>query len=216
MIYAIYAIIAIVSFLVMLNAFLRGAWKGRIDVFLSILILFLLVASFIVSGWKAGLAAIGVAFLSALITRPLAARTASRLFALDGDESGHFPGLPPKPLKLISQELGRPFDPNQIIERMRIRRQAEEALIDYCVATESIQNVMDEYNISKDDLHQLYYELVNVGAGQWKTGHWVAASALAYPEALRYMMQGKDKKSPFEEIAWNLLMYFERGTSLYK
>jgi hypothetical protein len=214
MIYAIYAFLAIVSFLVMLNDFLRGAWKGRIDAFLSLLILCLLVASFFVAGWKAGLVAIGVAFLSALITRPLAARTASKVFALDSGESGHFPGLPPKPLQLISQELGRPFDPNQIMERTGSRRQAEEALIDYCVATERIRKVMEEYNISKDDLRQFYFELINVGAGQWRTGHWVAVSALAYPETLRYIMQARDNKSRFEETAWNLLMYFERGTSL--
>jgi hypothetical protein len=214
MIYIIFAFFALVSFLVVLNGFLTGAKKTQIDVFLSLLLLCLLFTSFFVYGWKAGLAGIGIALLSAIITRPLAARVASKLFALSSAESGHFPGLPPKALQLISQELGRPFDPNQIMERMGSRRQAEEALIDYCGTVESIRKVMDEYNISKDDLHQFYFKLINVGAGQWRTGHWVAASALAYPETLRYLIQVRGEKRRLEETAWNLLMYFESGTPL--
>jgi len=214
MIYVIYFMMALISFLIMLNGFLRGAKKAQIDACLGVLIVCLTIISFYVGGWDAGLIGIGVASLSALIARPLAARVASKLFALDGLESGDFPGLPNRTLKRISEELGRPFDPNQIMKHSDSRRDALEALLDYCTTSLDVRQVMDEYDIWKDDLQQLYSDLIDVGAGQWRCGHWVAASALAYPETLRYIIDERNKKKVLEETAWNLLMYFERGTPL--
>jgi hypothetical protein len=51
-----------------------------------------------------------------------------------------------------------------------------------------------------------------VGAGQWACGHWVAASALAYSDALRYLLMRR--KENMQETAYNLIMYFERGAAL--
>ncbi len=199
---------------------MRCAKKAQIDAFLGIIIVCLAVISFFVGGWDAGLVGIGVACLSALLTRPLAARVASKLFALDGTESGYLPGLPNRTLERISKELGRPFDPNQImketVKHSNSRRDALEALLNYCTTSLDIRQVMEEYDFWKDDLHQFYSELIAVGAGQWRCGHWVAASALAYPETLRYIMEERKKEKPWDETAWNLLMYFERGTPLSK
>jgi hypothetical protein len=201
MIYALYTIIVLVSFSIMLNGFLRGAWKAKIDAFLGLLILCLFVVSFLVAGWKAGLVAIGVATLAALITRPLAARTASRIFASGTGESGHFPGLPPKILEQISHEMQHSIE-------------GKEALLDYCIAEKDIEKVMIEYDISKDDLRKILYELIAVGCGQWICGHFVAASALAYPKTLKYILEAKKKGGGITETAYKVLMYFERGTSL--
>ena len=81
MIYAIYLALSVVAFLVVLNGFLKGAKKAQIDAVLSFFLIGLVIAAFVVAGWRLGLLAIGIAFLSAVVTRPIAARTASRLLA---------------------------------------------------------------------------------------------------------------------------------------
>ena len=81
MIYAIYVALVLVAFLVVLNGFLRGAKKAQIDAVLSLLLLGLVITAFFVAGWELGLLAIVIAFLSAIIACPIAARLASRFFA---------------------------------------------------------------------------------------------------------------------------------------
>jgi len=216
MIYAICAALVVVSFLVMLNGFLHGAKKSHIDVVLGILLLGLILASFFVAGWKLGLLAIGVVFVSGLVSHPLAARTASKLLSLSNGQSGSYGGLPPKPLERISQELGRPIDPSKLIDEMLTgenrRKSAVEALLDYCEGQEAIQTIMDDFQVSRDDLREMYSELELAGAGQWACGHWVAASAIAYPEALHYVLaNGVGAKL---EVAFNLINHFERGAPL--
>lgn len=215
--YAIFSALAVIAFLLMLNGFLRGAWKSQIDAVLSILLLGLIVASFFVGGWKLGLLSIGVVFVSGLVGRPLAARTASKLFSCSSNgRSGAYGGLPPKQLERISQELGRPTDPGKLIDEMLTgkhkRESAVEALMDYCEAQDAIQTIMNDFQVSRDDLRELYAQLELAGAGQWAGGHWVAASAIAYPEAIRYVLaRGDDAKL---EVAFKLIMHFERGAPL--
>jgi len=86
MIYAIYGALVLAAFLIVLNGFLRGAKKAQIDAVLSVLLLGLVFAAFFVAGWKLSLLAIGIAFLSAVVGRPIAARTASRLLSYDNGD----------------------------------------------------------------------------------------------------------------------------------
>jgi len=217
MIYAIYSALVVVAFLTILNGFLRGAKKAQLDAVFSLLLLGLVIASFVVAGWKLGLLSIGVAFIGALLTRPLAARVASRLLsASTGDSSGAYIGLPPKPLERISQELGRQIDPSKLVDEMLSgsgrRDQAEQALLDYCEGQPAIQELMTQHEVTRNDLKELYGRLLAVGAGQWACGHWVAASAIAYPDALRYLLNHQD--SDWRTTAYNLIMHFERGQLL--
>ncbi len=217
MIYAIYVALVAVAFLTVLNGFLRGAKKAQLDAVFSLLLLGLVIASFIVAGWKLGLLSIVVTFIGALLTRPLAARVASRLLsASTGDSGGAYVGLPPKPLERISQELGHQIDPSKLVDEMlsgRSRRdQAKQALLDYCEGQSAIRELMAQHEITRDDLNELYSRLVAVGAGQWACGHWVAASTIAYPDALQYLLHHQD--SDWTATAYNLIMHFERGQSL--
>jgi len=217
MIYAIYVALVAVAFLTVLNGFLRGAKKAQLDAVFSLLMLGLVIASFVVAGWKFGLLSIAVTFIGALLTRPLAARVASRLLsASTGNTGGEFVGLPPKPLERISQELGRQIDPSKLVDEMLSgsgrRDQAEQALLDYCEGQSAIREIMTEHKITRDDLKELYSRLLAVGAGQWACGHWVAASAIAYPEALRYLLDHQD--SDWMATAYNLIMHFESGQPL--
>jgi hypothetical protein len=89
------------------------------------------------------------------------------------------------------------------------------ALLDYCESQPVIEGVMNEFQVSRDDLRELYYDLLRSGAGQWVRGHYVAASALAYPEPLRYMLVRKRNDKSFTiETASNVIMYFEQGSGL--
>ena len=216
MIYAIYVALVLVAFLVVLNEFIRGAKKAQIDAVLSLLLLGLVITAFFVAGWKLGLLAILVAFLSAVVTRPIAARLASRLFATSSGSGGGYVGLPPRPLQKISQELGKPIDPNKLMEEMFSssdrKANAEKVLLDYCEQQPSIQALLSEFRVSRKDLQELFNKLIMAGAGQWTCGHWVPASALAYPESLRYLLSRREEN--IQETAFNLIMYFEQGSPL--
>jgi len=216
MIYAVYLALALVAFLVVLNGFLRGAKKVQIDALLSLLLIGLIIIAFFVSGWKFGLLAIAITLISAIGARPIGARLASRLFAVSSDGRRRYVGLPPRRLQTILQQLGRPIDPNQLAKEMfsggNRSTDALTALLDYCESQPVIEGVMNEFQVSRDHLRELYHDLLRSGAGQWVSGHFVAASALAYPDSLRYLLVRR--KENMQETAYNLIMYFERGAPL--
>lgn len=216
MIYAVYVALVLLGFLAILNGFLRGARKSQIDAVLSILLIGLIAVAFYIAGWKSGLIAVALALISAIVTRPLAARVASSLFAASSDGGGGFVGLPPKTLQRISKELGKALDPNKLMDNILggsdRQSSAENALIDYCEQLPKLQTVLREFKASRQDLQELYHRLLMAGAGQWTCGHWVAASALAYPESLRYLLAREGEN--MQETAYTLIMFFERGGTL--
>ena len=216
MIYAIYLALTVVAFLVVLNGFLKGAKKVQIDVALSFFLIGLALAAFVIAGWKLGLLTLSVVFLSAVITRPIAARTASRLLGQSKSGGGSYIGLPPRPLQRISQQLEPSADPNKLVKEMtdgsNRYANAKDALFDYCESQPAIQALMNEFQISREDLRGLYHQLIAAGAAQWACGHWVAASALVYPKSLRYLLVRRGENN--KETAYKLIMYFEQGSAL--
>jgi hypothetical protein len=219
MIYLLYLLLALGAILVVLNGFLTGSKKAQIDALLSVLLVSLLIVAFVAYGWKVGLIAISVTFFFALASRPLAARTAAKLFAVPSGVSSSFPGVPPRALAKICGELaGGGRDPNETIQDLLSdgtqRQAAEDALFDYCEASGAVRQVMDAFGVSRGTLKELYSMLLAAGAGQWAGEHWVAASTLAYPETLRYVLAGRAIGRNGRETAFSLIMYFERGTPL--
>lgn len=216
MIYAIYVSLVIASFLVVLNGFLRGAKKAQIDAALGLLLIGLVIAAFFVAGWKSGFLAIIVTAFLAVVTRPIAALLASKLFATSSGGGGSYVRLPQRPLQKISQELGKSLDPNKIMDDILSgsdhNDNAEEVFLDYCEQQPSIQALLREFRVSRTDLQELYNKLIMAGAGQWTCGHWVPASALAYSESLRYVLNRREGN--IQETAFNLIMYFEQGLPL--
>lgn len=218
MIYLLHIGLAIAAFLVVLNGFLRGAKKHQIDAVLSLVLIGLLLTVFVAFGWKAGLLAILLAFVYAGISRPIAARLAARLMSLGGGPSGTYVGLPPRSLERISRELGREVRPEDMTQELMAtpnrRQQAEEALLNYCLAQPSIQSLLGEFDAGGAILKELYSRLCLSGAGQWAGGHWVAASALAYPHTLRFLLTNLQGGASHMEQAYALIMHFERGAPL--
>lgn len=224
MIYVLHASLALTAFLMVLNGFLRGASKARINAFLNILLVGLLAASFVAFGWKAGMIALVLSYVYAFASRPLAARLAARLLLGSGGHSRHYIGLPPLALERISRELGpdQNADPSNLDAIMhsmlsRSNQQSESALVallDYCDSNPDVQKVMTEFNATRETLIELYSNLLKAGAGQWAGGHYVPASALAYPHTLRYLLEHPESGLPLLDKAACLVMHFETGSPL--
>ena len=212
MVYTIYAILVIIIFLLNLNGFLRGAKKLQIDVVLRSIIIGTLIVSFLTTGWKYGIIAIGIALVSIRFTRPIAARAASKLLSVPKGKSDKYIGLPPKALEKISKRLDivLPSNPNHFDEVFQSADSAEDALFDYCESQPAVKTVMEDFQVSRKDLKEIYSQLIAAGSGQWSCGHWAPASALAYPESLKYVLTRRE--SDIEETSFNLIMYFEHGS----
>ncbi|MCL5802101.1 MAG: hypothetical protein M1283_06280 [Gammaproteobacteria bacterium] len=225
MIYVLHASLALTAFLVVLNGFLHGTYKAHIGVFLSIFLVGLLVASFVAFGWKAGILALVLSFIYGIASRSLAARLAARLLSGPGSPSRHYVGLPTLALERISYNLGPnpkfdPYDLENIMHQMRSRssQQSERALVallDYCDSNPDVQKVMTEFKATHETLIELYNNLLMAGAGQWAGGHYVPASALAYPHTLRYLLEhlGCGRDTLWQRAA-HLVIHFETGSPL--
>ncbi len=77
--WVIVIVLALITFLTMLNGFLRGRWKHHADAVLGAIWLVLLILSFILFGWFIALCHFIGSFVFGAITYSIAARTAARL-----------------------------------------------------------------------------------------------------------------------------------------
>lgn len=71
--------IAFITFLIMLNGFLKGALKDHVDIVLAAILLALLILSFILFGWFIALCHFIGSFIFGALTLSIAARIAARL-----------------------------------------------------------------------------------------------------------------------------------------
>jgi len=136
-----------------------------------------------------------------------------------GDGGGHA-GPPSAALQAIYRALDAPATPENFMEELGSGKAqaALNALLDYCERQAPLQVVVKEFNVSREDLEELYQQLLFAGDGQWRGGHFVAAAALAYPDSLRYLLRRSREKGREEgrlqTTAYNLLVYFEHGKAL--
>lgn len=71
------------------------------------------------------------------------------------------------------------------------------------------RNLINYYRIDMSGLQDIYEKLVINGAGIYKRGHWIPASALAYGPTLEYILKNKDiGDADFKEICYRLRDYF--------
>lgn len=218
MIYLLHSALAVTAFLIMLNEFLLGSKKAQIDGVLGVALGALLVTAFVAFGWRAGALAVILAFVYARISRPIAASTDARLHSLGGGPSGVYIGLPHRTLERISKQFGREFSTQDFMRELMTspsrRDQAMSALIEYCVAQPEVERVMREFGATRETLYHLFWTLHAAGARQRAGGHFVAASALAYPQSLRFVLQNQRGGLSLVEQVHALLLHFERGVPL--
>lgn len=223
MIYFIHIGLAIIAFLVMLNDFLDGAKKPQIEAFLGLTFIILVIITFIYFGWIAGALAISMSMVYAAISRPIAARAASQMFSyIEGEESGSYIGLPNQKLSQISKKLANVYeerDPKKILQRLISGHdhKLNDELIEYCISQPEINSIMQDFNIDSKILEDMYIRLTTAGGAQWIVGHFIAASSLAYPHTLKYLLENEfleGDRTHTLAIVSDLIKHFERGKPL--
>lgn len=127
-------------------------------------------------------------------------------------------------LKGLSKKLSVPVntkDTQDILFYLDKKEKYLDELIELCLADEYIAMVMSQYNANGQTLKELYSLLCSAGAGQYAGGHFVAASSLAFPLTLRFLLEhyndgifsikGYDNYNSTLFIAYRLIQYFENG-----
>ncbi len=114
-------------------------------------------------------------------------------------------------LRKIEKRLYKSLMKTRLFKVNRKLKEAENDFWQYC--EKNMPEIINENGISRKNIEELYHDLLREGAGQWIAGHWVAASALAYPNTLRFVFECK-KIGNMTQAAIKLIMYFERGESL--
>lgn len=98
------------------------------------------------------------------------------------------------------------------LKQFEARGQALGAFLDLCERDRNVNFVMRDYDATREDLKEIYSELISGGAGQWVKSHFVAASALAYAQSLAYCLQARANGTPAKEVvAYAMIKYF-RGS----
>jgi hypothetical protein len=129
-----------------------------------------------------------------------------------------------KRLKAISKELAKPFplnDPLSIVKSGAIKNNHLRTLIELVKSDQMILRTLNSYNASDQTIIEIYDLLCRFGAGQYKKGHYVAASSVAYASTLAYLLEhfqngsfciyGYDQYNSGMYITNRLIKYFEKG-----
>ena len=220
MIYLLHTLVPVTVLLLMVNGFFPGQKRTRIDVCLGTLLVSLLFTCFVAFSIKAGLLAIALTLIYAAIARPFAARLAARLRSNSRGTLIRYVGLPPPALERISDQLARKHQPGDIAKALNAGKlwdtSAEDALLDYCERNPATQAILTEFRVARSELSNLYCKLLVGGAGQWAGGHFIAASAIAYPHTLRHLLQHPpEEPDQLAQLLEKLIAHFERGAPLY-
>lgn len=98
------------------------------------------------------------------------------------------------------------------------QNKAEEELFDLCFADEKNQMVLEMFKADKETLQTLYRRILALGADQWVEKDYVAASALAFPTTLEYLLRNKHRLISSEdsgrEITSKVVSYFTNNFRL--
>jgi len=121
-------------------------------------------------------------------------------------------------LKEISEELGGHMRGSKSAEEMadvmmdrfynEDRGSDVDDLIEYIQGKDGVEEIMREERVGKRDLEEAYHSLLRAGAGQWVNGHFVAASALAYPKTLKMVLDKGFQKEP-RLLVHSLVRFFK-------
>lgn len=218
MLVVLYVAIAVVSLIGAINQFMKGRLTAQAQLLVSLCLVVIVVITLYVEGWLMAVLGVVLAIACRKLLRPVGARAAARVLARG--KGNRYVGLPPRRLAVISRQLGNytrggdSLSLEQLMAGSDKRDAARKALVDYCAADARILGVLNEFSLSHSALDELYRELLEDRAGQWASGHWVAASTLAYPEALKFYLTARSRGADETSRVNPLLKYFEAGTPL--
>jgi hypothetical protein len=114
-----------------------------------------------------------------------------------------------KVIKKYSKELGKekPFTVESLLYDNS--RETLSEMFDYIINDKNVSQVFDCYDLTKEDLNDLYYALLRNGLGQWVKGHYVVVSVFFYPQTLEYAIGHFITNGIDSESAYRLLTYFK-------
>ena len=73
-------------------------------------------------------------------------------------------------------------------------------------------SLIKKYNASRETLYELFNKLNKNGADRWVKGHFVAGSALVFPQTLEYIL--RNASGDFKMLSARLLIYFARNETV--
>ena len=118
-------------------------------------------------------------------------------------------------LRRLSRVLGNPsFTLESLLNSAS--RSAEEELYDLIERDPALRAIMEKHHATRADLKGVYGTLLACGAGQWRRGHWVAASALCYGFTLEFVLTALRNGQGTQQDIWltsafRLVEYFRTG-----
>ena len=206
----------VVAFVFQLVELTSGAKRRRHLHALGFLWVFLVAVVFVRVGWRAGLASCVLSWVYVSALRPLAARLAARAMSIDSGGGGAYPGLPSADLLKLSRVLGRHLSPEEMLRELRsdvsARDSALNSLVAMVAAQTSTASVVARFGMTESTLKDQYHRLCRLGAGQWAGAHYAAASALAYPASLEFVLSAHEHGVSEAEVSYQVVKYFQAGS----
>ena len=92
--------------------------------------------------------------------------------------------------------------------------EALQGIIDLAFEDANNAPIIKKHKITRKKMEKKYQELLIHGAGQVVKNHWVAASALVYPQTLDYIFDKSNNKLTRDSggvVAYALIEYFEQN-----
>ena len=110
----------------------------------------------------------------------------------------------------ILSDVSMDFDMKSMFKKSKDKEKAIEDLIEIAFDDPNNKPIIKKYKITKKTMKKKYQDLVVNGAGVVARNHWVAASALVYPQTLSFVFDKKHKIKG-QQMALILVDYFDQN-----
>ena len=110
----------------------------------------------------------------------------------------------------ILSDVSMDFDMDTMFKKSREKEKAIDDLIEIAFEDPNNKPIIKKYKITKKIMKKKYQDLIVNGAGVVARNHWVAASALVYPQTLSFVF---DKKHELrgQAMSFALIDYFDQN-----
>tara|TARA_B100000767_G_C19296268_1_gene341596 strand:+ start:76 stop:489 length:414 start_codon:yes stop_codon:yes gene_type:complete len=110
----------------------------------------------------------------------------------------------------ILSDISMDFDMDTMFKKSREKEKAIDDLIEIAFEDPNNKPIIKKYKITKKIMKKKYQDLIVNGAGVVARNHWVAASALVYPQTLSFVFDKKYKLRG-QAMSFALIDYFDQN-----
>jgi len=110
----------------------------------------------------------------------------------------------------ILSDISMDFDMDTMFKKSREKEKAIDDLIEIAFEDPNNKPIIKKYKITKKNMKKKYQDLIVNGAGVVARNHWVAASALVYPQTLSFVFDKKYKLRG-QAMSFALIDYFDQN-----